>query len=104
MSNINIIWAVVFVLLVGAVITLAILYATKDDSSSGDVKNTKSLFNACANNFDCPMGYLCELRDHPSKGICVIPPAGACHSVSGIDGVCYSGHYCDKQDGICLKI
>ena len=103
MSNINIILAIVFVLLVAAVITLAILYTNKDDSSN-DVKNTKSLFKTCANNFECPMGYLCELRDHPSKGICVIPPAGACYSVSGIDGVCYSGHYCDKQDGICLKI
>lgn len=103
MTNINIIWAIIFVLLVVAVITLAILYATKD-SSADDTKNTKSLFKECTNNFDCPMGYLCELRDHPSKGICVIPPAGACHSVSGTDGVCYSGHYCDKQDGICLKI
>jgi hypothetical protein len=103
MSNINIIWAIVFVLLVAAVITLAILYANKENSAD-DSKNTKSLFKGCATNFECPMGYLCELRDHPSKGICVIPPAGACYEVSEIDGVCYSGHYCDKQDGICLKI
>jgi hypothetical protein len=92
----------IIVILIAAVIILAVLLGT-DDNSSKESKNSKALFKECNTNMDCPLGYLCELRDRPSKGICVIPPGGACHSVSGTEGVCYSGHYCDKQDGICLK-
>ena len=91
------------IILIVAVIVLAILLGTDDNSSTKEVKNTKSIFKQCNNNFDCPMGYLCELRDHPSKGICVIPPGGACHGFSNVEGVCYSGYLCDKQDGVCLK-
>ena len=93
---------IIIALLVTAVIVLAVLLGTNNDGTK-EVKNTKALFKQCVNNFECPTGYLCELRDHPSKGICVIPPGGACHTVSGIDGVCYSGYVCDKQDGVCLK-
>ena len=93
----------IIIILIAVVITLAVLLGTDNDSSSKEAKNVKSIFKECSNNFDCPMGYLCELRDHPSKGICVVPPGGACHGFSKTDGVCYSGYSCDKQDGVCLK-
>jgi len=93
----------IFLLAIVAIAAVVIVLLATNTESSSETKNTKALFKGCANNFDCPLGYNCELRDHPSKGICVIPPGGACHSVSGKDGVCYSGYYCDKQDGVCLK-
>ena len=92
----------IIVILIVAVIVLAVLLGT-DDNSSKESKNIKALFQECSTNMDCPLSYLCELRDRPSKGICVIPPGGACHAVNEIKGVCYSGYYCDKQDGVCLK-
>jgi hypothetical protein len=63
----------------------------------------KGVFVSCKNNFDCNLGFLCELRNHPNLGICVIAPGGACHETDGRDDACYSGFYCDKQDGVCLK-
>jgi len=101
MSN-YFLYAIIIILFI-AVIVLAIVLGTDDNSSTKEVKNTKAIFKQCNNNFDCPMGYLCELRDHPSKGICVVPPGGACHGFTSTDGVCYSGYSCDKQDGVCLK-
>jgi hypothetical protein len=91
------------VLCIGIVITLIVLAITQNKTS--DTKATgKTLFKLCKNTLDCETGFVCELRDHPSDGICVIPPGGACHKVVGNkNSSCYSGYYCDTQDGVCYK-
>ena len=95
----------IFVLLaIGVIITLVILGVTTSGNDDKSLSK-KSLFRTCKNNFECDTGFFCELRNHPSDGICVIPPGGACHKVSGNKSdACYSGYYCDVQDGICLKV
>jgi len=94
----------IFVLLaIGVIITLVVLALTVNKDSN-NTTSKKALFKTCKNNFECETGFFCELRNHPSDGICVIPPGGACHKVSGNKSdACYSGYYCDVQDGICLK-
>jgi hypothetical protein len=94
----------IFVLLaIGVIITLVVLALTVNKDSN-NTTSKKTLFKTCKNNFECETGFFCELRNHPSDGICVIPPGGACHKVSGNKSdACYSGYYCDVQDGICLK-
>jgi hypothetical protein len=87
---------------VAIIVTLIILGVNSSDSDTKTVK--KFLYKTCKNNFDCETGYHCELRDHPTDGICVIPPGGACYKAPGEkSSACYSGYYCDEQDGVCLK-
>ncbi len=99
-------WTFIFIgliILIGvAVAVILLLNGSKSDEEKA---SKKALYKSCKSSFDCETGFFCELRDHPSDGICVIPPGGACHKVSGIKSdACYSGYYCDIQDGICLKI
>ena len=94
---------IILLLLILIAVVVALLLRNNNSDSSPTPLDAKSLFASCANSFECPTGFHCELRDHPSMGICVIPPGGACHTVANKDGVCYSGYTCDKQDGICVK-
>ncbi len=73
--------------------------------SSNTTAELKSfgVFKSCRNNFDCDLGFFCEVRGVDNAGICVIAPGGACHKNSDRDDICYSGFYCDAEDGICLK-
>ncbi len=97
-------WVLLFAVAL-ILIIIAILIVIGLNSNKKDDKNAKTLYKICKNNFDCELGFFCELRDHPSDGICVIPPGGACHKVTGNkNDACYSGYYCDTQDGICLKL
>lgn len=90
-------------LVVGLIVGVVfIVKASSSDSSSDSKAAKKALFGTCKTSFDCQTGFFCEVRDHPSHGLCVIPPGGACHSVNKNEA-CYSGYYCDKQDGVCLK-
>ena len=103
--NKNIIIWIVAAVVVIAIVVAIVLIATNSNDTKNTVKVTKNLYGECKNNFDCGLGFHCELRNHPSKGLCVIPPGGACHSASGDKTKsCYSGHYCDEQDGVCLKL
>ncbi len=98
-------WLIILIILiVAAAIIIPIAISSSGNSSVTNAK-LKSIFGTCANNFDCKTGFHCELRDHPSNGICVIPPGGSCHSVEDKlrTASCYSGYYCDKQEGVCLK-
>ncbi len=92
------------IICIGVVATLIVLAITNRENNDSKVTG-KTLYKVCKNSFDCETGFVCELRDHPSDGICVIPPGGACHKVSGNkNDSCYSGYYCDSQDGVCYKI
>lgn len=94
---------IVMLLIIAALIVAIIVILIVNGGDSTD-KNAKTLFKVCKSSFDCELGYYCELRDHPSDGICVIPPGGACHKATGNKNeACYSGYYCDLQDGVCLK-
>jgi len=91
------------ILAIIAIIIVVVVLATRGNSDDENVIKSR-VFKTCKNNFDCSLGLYCELRDHPSDGICVIPPGGACHSANGDKTAsCYSGYYCDLQDGTCLK-
>ncbi len=92
---------IIFGLIIIGLIVAAIVIAVTSNNDTTTVTRTKSLFKQCRNNFDCDMGYFCELRNHPSVGMCVIPPGGACHKDK--NEVCYSGYVCDHQDGSCVK-
>ena len=99
---------ILVVLIIIAIILIVVLSVTKtDDNTTTQVSLNRKLFQNCSTNFECDNGYHCELRDHPSKGICVIAPGGACHRVQGSASEksvsCYSGYYCDTKEGICLK-
>jgi hypothetical protein len=72
-------------------------------SSSREELKQLGVFKTCKTNFECDLGFFCEFRDHPTVGICVIAPGGACHKNSDKPDICYSGYYCDAQDGTCLK-
>ncbi len=100
-------WAIILFLIVCIAVVLIVVLATQDNNNSPtkSSKNLKSLYGECSTNFDCALGFHCELRDQPSKGVCVIPPGGSCHSakMNLKDVSCYSGYYCDSQEGVCLK-
>jgi hypothetical protein len=99
-------WAIILFLLVCIAVVLIVVLATQDTTSpTKSSKTLKSLYGECSTNFDCALGFHCELRDQPSKGVCVIPPGGSCHSAKSNlkDVSCYSGYYCDSQEGVCLK-
>lgn len=90
------------ILCVGVIVTLIVLGITGSNNETKTVG--KTLFKVCKNNFDCENGFICETRDHPSDGLCVIAPGGACHKAPGNkNDACYSGFYCDTQDGTCLQ-
>jgi len=95
----------ILIVIIFAVGFILILNFGDDKTNEQNNKILKSLYGTCSNNFDCSLGFHCELRDHPSKGVCVVPPGGACHSANAKikDVSCYSGYYCDKSEGICLK-
>ncbi len=96
----------ILAIILGLVVIVGIVFlvigATKSKKTTKDILE-KGVFASCKNNFDCNMGFLCELRNHPNMGMCVVAPGGACHQGNGRNDVCYSGFYCDKQDGVCLK-
>jgi hypothetical protein len=98
MGNIILLLCLLIIVFV-VVLIISIFNEPKQDNPDRVIKG---LFGDCVNNFNCNTGYICELRNHPSKGTCVIPPGGACHTVTDPGNACYSGYYCDKQDGICL--
>jgi hypothetical protein len=93
-------WIILIILIIVGVV-LAIVLIDNDDDNNNDVTKSKGLYGVCKNNFDCNWGFVCELRDHPSDGICVIAPGGACYNNK--DMACYSGYVCDSQDGVCVK-
>ncbi len=101
------IWWLGLLLIVGIAVAVIVIFATNNDTSNNKnrTKILKSLYGECSSNFDCNLGFHCELRDQPSKGVCVIPPGGACHNAANNlkDVACYSGYYCDTQEGVCLK-
>lgn len=105
MQNLKMWIMILIILVIAAAIIIPIAINSSNSSNSTTIAKLKSVFGTCSNNFDCKTGFHCELRDHPSNGICVIPPGGSCHSVEDkLRGVaCYSGYYCDKQEGVCLK-
>jgi hypothetical protein len=90
---------IIVAIIVGVVLLL--IFLPDDDDNNSDVMKAKGLYGVCKNNFDCTWGFVCEIRDHPSDGVCVIAPGGACYSNK--DAACYSGYVCDSQDGVCVK-
>jgi len=84
-------------------VVFLVLALTRSSESNTKVLTAKGIFTPCKTNFDCGMGFFCEIRDHPTTGICVIAPGGACYGNGGRNDVCYSGYYCDSQEGTCLK-
>ena len=91
---------VIFTILIIVAVVLCVVLIPKDDNNS-NVTKAKGLYGTCKNNFDCSWGFVCEIRDHPSDGLCVIAPGGACYNNK--DAACYSGYVCDSQDGVCVK-
>jgi hypothetical protein len=90
---------IIIAIIVGVVLLL--VFAINDDDENPDVMKAKGLYGVCKTNFECNWGFVCELRDHPSDGLCVIAPGGACYNNK--DAACYSGYVCDSQDGVCVK-
>ncbi len=90
---------IIIAIIVG--IVLLLVFTINNDDENPDVMKAKGLYGVCKTNFDCNWGFVCELRDHPSDGICVIAPGGACYNNK--DAACYSGYVCDSQDGVCVK-
>ena len=99
----NWVFIILLILLVGAVVAslVVIPQVINNDDNNKDVRKAKGLFGACRNNFDCTWGFVCEQRDHPSQGMCVIAPGGACYGNKS--SACYSGYSCDSTDGVCVK-
>jgi len=98
----------IFIILIAVGIFFIVWALTHRDSINNgkeSIEELKSLgvFKNCKTNFECDLGFFCEFRNHPTNGICVIAPGGACHKNSNRDDICYSGYYCDVQDGTCLK-
>jgi hypothetical protein len=89
------------VVIIGIIVGIVLLFVFGDTEDSPDVMKSKGLYGVCKTNFDCTWGFVCELRDHPSDGVCVIAPGGACYNNK--DAACYSGYVCDSQDGVCVK-
>lgn len=98
----DILWIIITAVVIVGTVFIIIGTRSSDNSSDKSLK-AKGIFSTCKNNFDCGMGFVCELRTHPTVGVCVIAPGGACHSNGGRNDVCYSGYYCDSQDGTCLQ-
>ena len=98
-------WIFVILIIVGVFFLVWGLTRTNNLTGENTKEELKALgvFKPCKTNFDCDLGFFCEFRDHPTNGICVIAPGGACHKNSNRDDICYSGYYCDVQDGTCLK-
>ena len=94
------IFLVIFIIAIIVGIVLLVVF-TVDDDNNNDVLKSKGLYGVCKTNFDCTWGFVCEIRDHPSDGVCVIAPGGACYNNK--DTACYSGYVCDSQDGVCVK-
>ena len=93
---------IVLILIIALLVVVCILLSKNNSDTQKAL--SKGLFSECTNNFDCSLGFHCELRSHPSKGICVIPPGGNCHSKNITDSsLCYSGYYCDKDEGVCMR-
>jgi hypothetical protein len=106
MSNFDMLkWILFILVIVGIVFLVLAITKNKSDSvnSSNKSAQEKGVMVDCKSNFDCGPGLFCEMRSHPTVGICVIAPGGACHGLGGGNEVCYSGYYCDSQDGTCLK-
>jgi hypothetical protein len=95
------IWIGIIIIAIIVAVVLLVIFAIDDDDNNNDVTKSKGLYGVCKTNFDCTWGFVCELRDHPSDGICVIAPGGACYNNK--DAACYSGYVCDSQDGVCVK-
>jgi hypothetical protein len=98
----------IFIVLIIVGVFFLVWGITHNSNITGGSQSTQELktlgaFKACRNAFDCELGFVCEVRNHPSIGICVIAPGGACHKNSSRDDICYSGYYCDAQDGTCLR-
>lgn len=101
MSTSSKFWLVLIIILLLVAVALILVFTLGDDDENKDVMKAKGLYGVCKTNFDCNWGFVCELRDHPSDGICVIAPGGACYNNK--DAACYSGYVCDSQDGVCVK-
>jgi hypothetical protein len=94
-------WIIIGVVIVGLVfLILAIVKTTKVENAKS--LESKGIFTSCKSHSDCNMGFVCEIRNHPTVGLCVIAPGGACHG-NGLNDICYSGYDCDKKEGRCLK-
>jgi hypothetical protein len=89
------------IIIIAIIVGLVLILVFANDDDNNDVTKAKGLYGVCKTNFDCNWGFVCELRDHPSDGICVIAPGGACYNNK--DAACYSGYVCDSQDGVCVK-
>lgn len=97
-----------WILIIGVIVgTVFLVLALTKNNSSGDSSDkalqSKGVLVECKTNFDCAPGLFCDIRSHPTIGVCVVAPGGACHSLGGRNDVCYRGYYCDTQDGTCLK-
>ena len=101
------IYILLLLIVIAVAVIIGVALTNQNDTEAKPFSLNKKLFQNCTSNFDCDNGHHCELRDHPSQGICVIAPGGACHRAPGNDAekslACYSGYYCDKKEGICLR-
>lgn len=97
-------WLLLAGVIVGTVfLVLAITKNDNPDNTSDKAVQAKGVLVECKTNFDCSPGLFCDIRAHPTIGVCVVAPGGACHGLGGRNDVCYRGYYCDTQDGTCLK-
>jgi hypothetical protein len=98
-------WLLFIGVVVGIVFLVLAITKNKSDTetSSNKAVQAKGVMVDCKSNFDCNPGLFCEMRAHPTVGICVVAPGGACHGLGDGNEFCYSGYYCDSQDGTCLK-
>lgn len=96
-------WLLLVGVIVGTVFLVLAITKNNSNDSSNKAVQAKGVLVECKTNFDCAPGLFCDIRDHPTIGVCVIAPGGACHGLGERNDVCYRGYYCDKQDGTCLK-
>ena len=98
-------WILIALIIVGVFFLVWGLTHRNGISESDTKEQLKQLgvFKTCKTSFDCDLGFFCEFRNQPTVGVCVIAPGGACHKNSDKNDICYTGYYCDAQDGTCLK-
>ena len=90
MSSFDILkWILLAGIIVGTVfLVLALTKGNSPGDPSDKAVQSKGVMVDCKSNFDCGPGLFCEMRTHPTVGICVIAPGGACHDLGGRDDVC----------------
>lgn len=96
-------WVLLIAVVIGLTVLIFVLVRRNNNTNQQKLFKEKGIFSQCQKSSDCNIGFICEIRNHPTIGVCVVSQGGNCAGFEGLDEICYTGYTCDKDDKTCVR-